>query len=148
MNETAVVLLIEENIDDLYAFERGLRNADIRNPVRIVRHAAEARCYLEGVGVYANRQEYPLPALIVMDLLLKPEGTALQLLTAMRRQPHLKDIPLVAVGRRSTRREDVQRVFDAGANAYLVKEQEMKEIVRLIQELELLKDVLQKELSP
>lgn len=147
MNESAVVLLVEENIDDLYAFERGLRAGQIKNPVRIVRHAAEARCYLEGVGVYSDRQAYPLPALIVMDLMLRPEGTALQLLTSIRRHAHLKDIPLVAVGRRNTRREEIQQVFDAGANAYFVKEQDMREIVRLIQDMELLKDVLQRELS-
>jgi CheY-like chemotaxis protein len=144
MKESAVVLLVEENIDELYAFEKGMRQGGIRNPVRIVRHAAEARCYLEGVGVYDNRLLYPLPAVVLLDLALNPEGSSYELLTSIRRQPHLCDTPVVALGNPGTLPADVQRAFDLGANAYFAKETDLSELVRMLKDLQLLEDIWQR----
>lgn len=144
MKESAVVLLVEENIEQLYAFEKGLRDGGIRNPVRIVRHAAEARCYLEGVGVYDNRRMYPLPAVVLLDLGLKPEGSPVELLKSIRRQPHLRDIPVIALGRPHTGAADIQKLFDLGANAYFARETDLSELVRMLKEIQLLDDIWQR----
>ena len=144
MKESAVVLLVEESIDELYAFEKGMREGGIQNPVRIVRHAAEARCYLEGVGVYDNRISYPLPAVVLLDLGLKPQGSSFELLRSIRRQPHLSETPDIALGRSDTSASDVQRLFDLGANAYFAKHKDMSDLVRLFRELQLLDDIWQR----
>lgn len=144
MKESAVVLLVEENIDELYAFEKGLRDGGISNSVRIVRYAPEARCYLEGVGVYEDRTTYPLPAIILLDLGLKPAGSSFDLLRAIRRQPHIRDIPVVVLGNSETTSEEVQRVYDLGANAYFAKNTDVNEIVNTLKELQLLDEIWQR----
>jgi CheY-like chemotaxis protein len=144
MKETAVVLLVEESIDELYAFEKGMRESGIQNPVRIVRHAAEARCFLEGVGVYENRGVYPLPAVILLDLGLKPRGSSIELLKAIRRQPHLQDTPIIALDRPETGQVDIQQVFDLGANAYFAKDSDLSDLMRMLKDLQLLEDIWQR----
>lgn len=135
MKETAVVLLVNENIDELYEFERGLRDGGILNPVRIVRHAGEARCYLEGIGVYENRDAYPLPALVLLDLALSPEGSAFKLLRSMRRQPTLMDIPVIALGRNSTSEVVIQDLFDQGGNAFFSKSEGLGQLIEVLKNL-------------
>ena len=144
MKESAVVLLVEENIDELYAFEKGLREGGISNSVRIVRYATEARCYLEGVGVYEDRATYPLPAIILLDIGLKPAGSSFDLLRAIRRQPHLRDIPIVVLGSAETTSAEVQRIYDLGANAYFSKNTDSREIVNILKELQLLDEIWQR----
>ena len=142
--ENAVVLLVEESIGELYTFEKALRHGGFRNPVRIVRHAQEARCYLEGVGVYGNREAYPLPSLILINLRLRPDGAALELITAIRRQPHLRDRPIIALGAQETGAEEIQRLYDLGINAYFAKELEVAEIVRVLKEMKFVEEIWQR----
>src|SRR5689334_4760681 len=67
---TSAVLIVEDNEDDLFMLTRALQNARVANPVHTVRSGAEMTKYLMGLGVYRDRQAYPLPRLILLDLRL------------------------------------------------------------------------------
>ena len=85
-NRDALILLAEDDENDIALFRRALANADIRNPVEIVRDGDEAIAYLKGEGKFSDRTKYPLPALMLLDLNM-PRRDGFQVLDWIRRQP-------------------------------------------------------------
>src|SRR4051812_3935888 len=70
MPERLVVLLVEDSEDDILIIRKAFQKAGIPNPMHVVRNGEEAIAYLSGTGKYALRDEYPLPALVLLDLKL------------------------------------------------------------------------------
>src|SRR4030095_9597241 len=62
------ILAVEDNPDDLFLLERAFEKADVQGHVQIARDGEEATDYLSGKGRYADRDRFPLPAIILLDL--------------------------------------------------------------------------------
>jgi hypothetical protein len=62
------VLLVEDDINDIFLVKRAFKMAQLENPLQVVTDGEEATHYLSGHGKYADRQTYPIPKLIVMDI--------------------------------------------------------------------------------
>ena len=80
------ILLVEDNEDDVFLMERALEGARIVNRLLIVEDGQEAIDYLSGEGKFANREEYPIPALVFLDLKL-PVKKGLEVLAWIRGRP-------------------------------------------------------------
>lgn len=133
-----VVLLIEDDIDELYAFEKALNKAGIVNPVQIARHLQETLCYLRGVGVYGNREAYPLPVLVILNMALAPQPTAAEeILECLRSTPELSSIPVIALARTEGHAE-VQHAYDHGVSGYFLRGRDLTEVVELIAEMQII----------
>jgi CheY-like chemotaxis protein len=98
-----------------FAFEE----AAISNPVRAVTNGLEAVHYLGGTGAYADRTEFPMPVLVLLDLQL-PGLSGLEVLEWIRRQGALDSLPVLLLTT-STDPADINTAFRLGANAYIVK---------------------------
>ena len=72
--------------DDIRLIRRAFQKANILNPLQVVRNGDEALAYLHGDGEYANRAEYPLPTLLLLDLKM-PRKNGFDVLEWIRRQP-------------------------------------------------------------
>lgn len=59
------------------------------------------------------------PDLVILDIMM-PDVSGLEVLRYMRREPLLKDIPVVLVSAKSMP-ADIQEGMDAGASSYLTK---------------------------
>ena len=68
MPDQAVILLAEDREDDIALIRKAFARAYILNPLHVVRDGEEAIAYLQGEGRYFNRDEYPLPDLLLLDL--------------------------------------------------------------------------------
>ena len=68
MLDLALILLVEDREDDVTLIQTAFRRGRVPNPVQVVRDGTEAVAYLKGEGKYANRDEFPVPALILLDL--------------------------------------------------------------------------------
>src|SRR5947199_2934097 len=68
MPDTAVILLAEDDEDHVLLIRRAFQEARLVNPLYVVPHGEAAIAYLKGEGKYANRAEYPLPAILLLDL--------------------------------------------------------------------------------
>lgn len=138
MKESSVIFLVENNKDYIYLLEQAFRKANIRNPLKIARYGNEAILYLKGTGIYADRRTYPLPALMLLDM-TNPDGSSMVLLGWIREQPEFAQMPIVILAN-PNQNEEVQKAFDLGANAYVVKRDNLDELARMIQTLELLSE--------
>jgi CheY-like chemotaxis protein len=113
------ILLVEDNEDDVFIFERAYKQTQLSHPVQIVRDGQEALDYLQGEGKFADRAKYPLPFLVLLDLKL-PLTPGLEVLQILRTQPALADL-MVVVLTSSAETRDVLRAHELGAQAFLVK---------------------------
>jgi CheY-like chemotaxis protein len=119
MTTNRTILLIEDNKDDVFLMQRALQGARIANPVTVVETGQEAMDYLAGAGRFADRERYPLPAVIFLDLKL-PFVYGHELLAWIRRQKQFESL-IVIVLTSSNEASDLSRCYSLGANSYLVK---------------------------
>lgn len=112
------VLLVEDNEDDIFFFERTLRNIEIKPNLVVLRDGQAAIDYLEGSGPYADRAKSPMPDLIFLDLKL-PYRSGLDVLSWLR--THVREDIRVIVLSGSDEATDHRAASDLGANGYLVK---------------------------
>lgn len=119
MHERATILVVEDDANDLFFLKRAFSTLQRRCEMQAVGDGAEAIDYLRGVDDYCNRERFPMPALILMDLKM-PRVDGFEFLGWLRREPGLKTIPVVVFSS-SNLPEDVRRAYALGANSFVVK---------------------------
>ena len=131
MSRTATILLAEDDSNDVILFQRALGRASSNAySLKVVRDGEEAISYLSGQSIYADRNLYPLPTLLLLDLKM-PRKSGLEVLSWLRKQPQLRYLIVVFLTS-SNSAEDIRLAYEAGANSYLVKPVEFTEMVELI----------------
>lgn len=127
------VLIVEDNEDDAFLIRRAFERANIVNTVQLVKSGEEAIAYLKGEGKYANREEYGLPGLILLDL--KMTGIdGFEVLRWVREESGLCS-PRVVVLTNSTDVRDVNLAFRLGATSFLIKPADFLRFVEFSQAL-------------
>lgn len=96
-----------------------LRRGRIEVPLQVVHDGEEAIAYLRGVGKFANRAEYPLPDLFLLDLKM-PGRDGFQVLRWLRGQPSLAPLRTIVLTT-SEEASDVDFAYALGANSFLTK---------------------------
>ncbi len=134
MLDNQYILLVEDDPNDVLLIERAFRKAGMNNTLKVVRDGDQAIAYLSGLGVYADRERFPLPFLILLDLKMPGVG-GFEVLEWVRSDPNVKRL-LVVVLTSSNLQADVDRAYDLGANSYLVKPVEFEEMVSMVHRFE------------
>ena len=126
----AVILLVEDSHFDVELLRHAFRKAGLSRPLQVVRDGVDAMSYLLGVGDYADRDQYPAPSILIIDLNM-PRFNGLELLTWLRTQPDLQHL-LVVVLTGTNRQQDIDIAYRMGAKSYLVKPTQADELQALI----------------
>ena len=127
------VLLVEDDLNDIFLVKRAFRIARLETPLQVVTDGQEAMDYLNGRGRYADRQAHPLPQLVVMDIHM-PRLGGFQVLEWIKRAGPFRRIPVVIVSS-SERPDDIDRAYELGANAYMVKPMNFRAVETLFQSI-------------
>jgi len=136
------MLIAEDDPHDRFLLKRALEKADLPIKPRFFQDGEEALDYLTGKGQFENRKKYPLPHLLLLDIKM-PRKSGLELLRDVRSDPHLRRLIAIMFSSSSEKR-DVDRAYDLGANAFLVKPSdscELTTVVRRIHEFWFLSNV-------
>jgi len=130
----ARILLVEDNRMDVELTLDAFREARLMNVVHVATNGTAALDYLLGRGAYADREAYPLPDLILLDLKL-PGVDGFQVLREVKAAPILKRLPVVIL---TSSKEEGDRAlsYDIGANSYLVKPVSFDGFLGVIQQIE------------
>ncbi len=134
------ILAVEDDPGDVFMLERAVKRAGIANPLVVVRDGEAAVEYLAGNGIYADREKYPLPTVMLLDLKL-PRRSGLEVLAWLRDQPGLKRLRVVVLTS-SRESPDVNRAYELGVSSYLVKPVDMASLVERLAALNLFMVVL------
>ncbi len=132
---TGTVLYVEDEECDRLFMQTAFERAGLREAFRVVVNGREAVDYLNGDGDYADRRQYPVPAVVLLDLKL-PVLHGFDVLKWMRTQPALTVLPVVIFSS-SKREEDKVKARDLGANEFVEKPTSgllFKDVVQLLKE--------------
>ena len=149
MEGHAPILVVEDNESDTTLIRRALTNAGIPNPQRFVESGEEAIKYLAGAGTYSDREQYPLPVLVLLDLKL-PGMQGFDVVKWIRAHRRFKDLRVLVLTS-SIRIRDVNEAYRLGANSFLVKPlnfHNVREVFSMIQREQTEHNVVAPALSP
>ena len=113
------ILQVGDEENDVFFMKHAFLETGLTNPLQVVTNGREAINYLSGQGEYADRERFPLPCLVLLDLKL-PRVMGLEVLKWVREQPELKTL-IVIILSSSQLVPDIEWAYQLGANAYLVK---------------------------
>ena len=130
INDLRPVLLVEDNGDDEELTIRGLKRANLQNPVDVVRDGGEALDYLFGTDEQAPE---PVPAVVVLDVNL-PRVSGLEVLRRIRAHERTQRLPVVTL---TSSREDQDLIdgYDLGANSYVCKPTQFDQFATAVAQL-------------
>jgi CheY-like chemotaxis protein len=133
MNEKQTILLVDDSENDLFLMRAAFKKAEFHCPLREARNGEEAIAYLSGDAPFGDRDKFPLPTVMLLDLNM-PMKSGFDVLSWVGAQPQLRHLSTIVLSA-SQRPEDVERCFDLGANSFLVKPGTMQDLTIMIRRL-------------
>jgi len=127
------VLQVEDDDNDIVLLQYAFKQAGAPKPLQPVRDGTEAIEYLAGAGRFADRGQFPLPCLVLLDLKL-PGKSGLEVLIWIRQNSQVQELPVMILTS-SARPEDIHAAYRAGANAYLEKPSSASELLEMVKAL-------------
>jgi CheY-like chemotaxis protein len=127
------ILLAEDDKNDVFLMRRGLEKAGVPNPLFVVENGREVIDYLAGNGECADREKFPLPGLMLLDLKM-PWMDGFDVLSWLRSRKQLDTLPVVVLTS-SKLQSDIDRSRQLGVYDYRVKPQLLEDLVRLLDDV-------------
>lgn len=121
------ILLAEDDQDDRYLISEALDESGAENQLYIVETGEELLDYLRNQGKYTDREKYPRPGLILLDLNM-PLLDGREALAEIKSDPELCRIPIVVLTT-SQSDEDVNDTYALGITGYITKPMTFKGLV-------------------
>lgn len=127
-----LVLIADDDESDRFFLSQAFAELCPDAEVQEVRDGQAAIDYLSGAGPYGDRDAFPFPVHVILDLKI-PRRSGLEVLAWLRTRPGLKNLP-VTVLTGSGLPEDIRNVESLGAH-YIVKPVEYLKLRELVGEL-------------
>jgi len=128
--KNAVLLLVEDSREDAMITQQALKQAGLEQRIVHVADGEEAINYLQGEPPFVVREDYPLPALVLLDLKM-PKVTGLEVLAWLQSHPDLAQKIPVIVLTGSIHPRDRSQAHELGALGYEVKPVNFRELVAI-----------------
>jgi CheY-like chemotaxis protein len=116
-----IILFVEDSPDDQLLFEHALQALPFAVTLRFANEGEEAIAYLKREGRFSDQEKSPVPSVIFLDIKM-PGKSGFEVLRWLKHDaPNaIHRIPVVMFSS-SNEQVDIDRAYDLGANAYLVK---------------------------
>jgi CheY-like chemotaxis protein len=121
--------MAEDSEEDERLFLDVFKRSGLVNPVIVVSHGADAIAYLQGAPLYADRDRFPRPSILLLDLAM-PKVDGWEVLKWVKSRPELNNL-LIVVLTASLRVADLQRAYQMGAHSFLGKPCKVQELLNL-----------------
>ena len=125
-----VVLSVDDSDDDNLLLQQAGRRSHATFKLEIVTDGQMAINYLSGVEGYENRQRFPLPDLLLLDLKM-PRKSGFEVLDWLRQQSQFKTLP-VAVFSSSQNEADLQKAYEKGTTWFLMKPVNFEDLIHFV----------------
>ncbi len=128
-----VILHAEDDPDDLFFVRRFFQKRAPEFALQQVKDGEEAMQYLTGAGCYADREKYPLPNAVLLDIKL-PLRDGMEVLQWARHREDFQALPIVVLTN-SDLTEDMEQAKSLGATAYLTKTADCENVLEAVRKL-------------
>lgn len=124
------ILIADDEIDDLIATSETIKKAGVKNLLMTVNDGDEVIAYLKGEKGYGDRNKFPLPGVLLLDLKMRRIGgfEVMQWLFDRRQMRDILVILLTGHGEL----ENVRRAYQLGARSFLAKPCDIEDIKNLV----------------
>jgi chemotaxis family two-component system response regulator Rcp1 len=129
--QSAEILLVEDNPADVRLTLEALKDGKVKKHLSVVGDGVEAMAFLRREGPYA---EAPHPDLILLDLNL-PKKDGREVLAEIKADEALKHIPVVVLTT-SAAKEDILKSYELHANCYAHKAINLEEFIKVLRTIE------------
>ncbi|HKQ38918.1 MAG TPA: response regulator [Verrucomicrobiae bacterium] len=123
------ILVADDRHDDFELLRLMFKKSGILNPLQWVESVRDAVRYLRGEGVYGDRDAYPFPTLLLLDLHLG-DGSGFDVLRALHKQ-QLR-APLAVVVLTGSDVSAITQAYGLGAHSFLVKPLKFSEFENMV----------------
>jgi CheY-like chemotaxis protein len=139
------ILQVEDDANDVFFLQKAMKKVGVANEIQVASDGQQAIDYLNGTGKFADRAQFPLPCLVLLDLKL-PHVMGLDVLKWIRQQPGPARIVVMLTA--SGEDADIAAAYRLGANGFLVKPSEaskLEDMVKAIRDFWLTHNTLPQE---
>ncbi len=127
------MLMVDDSEDDCLLIKMAVGQAERLRFIGSVSDGEELIAYLNGLGAYADRDRYPLPDMLLLDLMM-PRKNGFEVLEWLQTQPFRDMIVVVLSG--SEQSQDMKKAFELGADYYQTKRASVRQRMELVKALE------------
>ncbi len=127
------ILVADDDADDRAMIEDAMRESRLRNSIQFVADGEELMDYLLGRERFADREKFPFPGLLLLDLNM-PKKDGREALKEIRSDPALRALPVVVLTT-SKAEEDIYRTYNMGVNSFITKPVTFDALVGLVRDL-------------
>jgi CheY-like chemotaxis protein len=131
---TRIVAYVDDSKDDLFLFQSACKLAHVHFQTVTIEGGSEAILYLNHSGRYADRELYPEPDMVLLDLKM-PGVDGFTVLRHLRSDPARIDCP-VGLFTSSCWPGDIEEAGDLGANWYFLKPPDMNRLIEFVRALD------------
>ncbi len=124
------ILVMEDDENDVILYRRAFSKLNFKYPWTRVHDGEEGLAYLRGEGAFANRDEFPFPAVILMDLKM-PRHDGIDVLEWFRANPECRVVPIIVFSS-SDHEDEVRKAYDLGASGFFRKPADFSELLDLL----------------
>ena len=126
------VLLVEDDPNDAHLAMRELGKLGLRNPIIHISSVEDLIAYMTGDSIYADREKYPLPRVVLLDMHLKASD-GLDGAAWLRSKSKFRKIAIIAIS--GSGPERLQSAVAMGAHALMEKPFRTADFLNVIKKL-------------
>lgn len=124
------ILMADDDDDDKMLTKEALLESRVINELHFVANGVDLLAFLRGEGKYADRNEFPEPHIVLLDLNM-PKMDGREALAEIKNDETLRSIPVVILTT-SKAEEDMIKGYDLGAASYITKPVTFEDLVKLM----------------
>ncbi|MFC5269792.1 response regulator [Adhaeribacter terreus] len=117
--KSIVILIADDDAEDRMLVKDALDEGRLKNDIHFVENGEELIDYLHNRGRFSDKDKFPTPGLILLDLNM-PKKDGREALKEIKNDPHLRLIPVVVLTT-SKAEEDILRTYDMGVSSFITK---------------------------
>src|SRR6267378_450816 len=127
------ILLADDSPDDVFLIRSAFKKNGFRDSIHVVTNGEEVLRYLKGEGAYADRKQYPVPHLLLLDLNM-PTLNGFEVLSWIRARQEWMCLPVIVLTM-SFYGPEIKRAYELGANSFITKPPEFSDLVASLKEV-------------
>lgn len=131
--KSVVILIADDDLEDRMLVRDALEESRLINEIRFVENGEELLDYLNNKGKFSDKEKFPLPGIILLDLNM-PRKDGREALKEIKAHPVLKIIPVVVLTT-SKAEEDIIKTYNLGVSSFITKPVTFRSLVETMNTL-------------
>ncbi|WMJ73199.1 response regulator [Cytophagaceae bacterium ABcell3] len=133
LNNSIVILIADDDAEDRMLIKDALDESRLVNSLQFVEDGEQLMDYLLNRGKFSDKEKYPKPGLIMLDLNM-PRKDGREALKEIKEHPDLRKIPVVILTT-SKAEEDILKTYDIGVSSFITKPVTFSSLVEIMRTL-------------